>query len=247
MPATDYKIWAWGGPLAGSSVGALNIGVAGVAKPASAQHPLELVNEIICGDLGRALRLPIPPSLIVIKEDTKTPHHVSFNFSMSGQNLPPANATAIAADFPDLACGVILFDLWIANADRIERNLAYDTKAKKLNLFDHGRALMCGTNGRQRLEKIDDQDIINGHCLTGEIASVGGFESWNERIKKLPEFYIRETVRDAIHLGLSSDDADFCIDFLLSRRGNLMRAIRKNKGEFFNVTPLLPGMKPELK
>jgi hypothetical protein len=242
MPATNYRIWGWGAPVNTGTSGAMRIGVSGIAKPASPEHPMELVNEIICGDLGRALRLPIPPGIIVTKESDHVRHHVSLDFSQAGEALPPADPTAIATDFPDLACGVILFDLWIANGDRHEKNLSYDTSAKAIQLFDHGRALFCGKTGRKRLEALDDRDIINGHCLTGEIRTLDGFENWNEKIRSLPKFYISETVADAVKLGLPQDDAEFCTDFLLARRSRLMKLLRKYKGEFFNAPPTFHGL-----
>jgi hypothetical protein len=238
MPATTYG--NWGGPVGQGMAGAMRIGVAGIAKPALKDHPMALVNEIICGDLGRGIRLPIPPGVIV-NDPNKVKHHVSLDFGLAGQTLPPADPQKVAKEQPAMACGVILFDLWIANCDRHESNLAYDESQKSLQLFDHERALLCGMNGRRRLESLDDEDIIDSHCLTPEISDMVGFDHWNNRIKTLSKFYIEETVGDAMKLGLTSDDAEFVTKFLLRRRSRLMSLIKKYRKLFINADWTLSG------
>jgi hypothetical protein len=234
MPVTHYRVWGWGGSVGEGASGALRVGVAAIAKCSSRDRPFELVNEIICGDLGRALKLPIPPGFVIKREGDDTRYYASMNFAQAGQTLPPANATAIAKDNPELACGVILFDLWVANADRNDKNLSYDEKEKNLQLFDHGRALM-GITGRIRLQTIQDQYVINRHCLAAEISTMAGFKKWSDRIKKLPEFFIEETVADAVGVGLDVADVPLCIDFLLKRRKQLLSMTRKYKKEFRNL------------
>lgn len=126
MPVTSYRI-IWGGPVNQNAVDLgecpIWVSVTGIAKPPKAAHPREVVNEIVCADLARGLCLPVPAGIVAKKEATGVSHHVSFSVSLAGEQLPPANPEAIAVDFPDLACGVVLFDLWIANADRNPTNL----------------------------------------------------------------------------------------------------------------------------
>lgn len=238
MPVTSYRIW-WGGPVNPNALDLsdcpLIVSVTGIAKPPKAAHPLEVVNEIVCADLGRGISLPIPVGIVATKEAGNVPHYVSFSVSLAGEQLPPANAEAIAIDLPDLACGVILFDLWIANADRSQTNLAYDEDSKTLHLIDHGRALFCGANWRGRLGSLDDAEIIKGNCLTPHLRSLDGFAAWGKRIKALPEEYIADIVGEAKKLNVPESDINFCTSFLLKRRTQLLKIIKKHKREFHAV------------
>jgi hypothetical protein len=241
MQNAAYRVWdrSGGAVAVGEGMfGAHHIGIAGVAKPAEEKHPLQVVNELIGGDLGRAIRLPIPPGFVIMKD--KKPHHVSLNFSLTGEKPPPAAPTAIAADHPEEACGVILFDLWIANNDRHEKNLAYEKSTKRLNLFDHGLALMCTKDGRSRLEGVDadvNRGLLTEHCLTPELVSGDGFAVWFDRINQMPEWCLREAVLDTKSLGLEKDLADFCVEFLLKRRLELMDIIKANSDLFTGIQP----------
>lgn len=242
MPATNYRIWGWGKSVEGSTAGAVHIAIAGIAKPQSERYPFEVINEIICGDLGRAIRLPIPPGIVVKKEDDNTLYHVSLNFSLSGEKLPPADPKLIVGNYPAMASGVILFDLWVSNHDRYEHNLSYDEDARALQVFDHGRALLCGKEWRKRLENPDDRDIIDSNCLSGEIREFSWFKHWADRIQALPATYIEDTVNEATRIGLPGEDAKFCIDHLLKRRAGLMEMVTKHKGIFHNLRDTLPGV-----
>jgi hypothetical protein len=80
----------------------------GVAKRATADHPFTVANEYVCGQLGRLLGLPIPPGFTVVAGGTV--YHVSMDFNLAGQALPPADAAALVAHDPDLASGIVVFD-----------------------------------------------------------------------------------------------------------------------------------------
>ncbi len=230
MAATQYKIWQMGGAVGHGVMGSQHIGVAGVAKPAVPNNPFALANEIVCGELGRVLRLPIPPGFIV--EDNGTRYHVSLNFNLAGQDLPPADAAALVQAQPDLACGIILFDTWVVNRDRHRRNLAFDTSTGRVSLFDHSHAFLSGSAGRAHLVGNHDKLGIGGHCLAREVTALTHMPRWSERISAIPEYYIREVVQDARDLGLPNGDADFCIDFLLERRGRLLDLVQQERATF---------------
>src|SRR5438128_655766 len=139
MPATSYKIWAMGAAVGQGAMASLHVGVAGVAKAANAGEPYAVASELICGYLARAVLLPIPPGFII--ENAGVKHHVSLNFNLAGQALPPANAAAIVANHPSLAWGIVLFDVWVLNGDRHNGNIAYDQPSNRVQIFDHSHAL----------------------------------------------------------------------------------------------------------
>jgi len=222
------------GPSLRGDPGPVFVGVFGIAKPPKPEHPFEVANEVVCAELGRGLRLPIPVG-ITAKSDSGVLHYVSFSVSQAGEKLPPANPEAIAQECAELACGVILFDLWIANADRTAGNLAYDEDKKSLHLIDHARALFCGADWRGRLGTLDDGELIASNCLTPRIRRVDGFSMWGKRIKELPEYYIRDVLAGSQKIGVKKEDADFCVNFLLQRRKKLLTIVRKHRKKFYSA------------
>ena len=86
-----------------------HVGVAGLAKGANQDQPFAVANELVCGNLAQAIRLPIPPGFIVDWEGQ--PYYVSLNFNLAGEDLPPADIVNLVARKADLACGIVLFDI----------------------------------------------------------------------------------------------------------------------------------------
>lgn len=236
MPVTHYKIWAWGDLIeAGGVFPTRHVGVHGIAKPDLPDHPCALANELICAELGRALRLPIPPGFIVQREQTNEPpepHFVSLKFLYAGENLPPADVDAIVEKHGHLAAGIVLFDNWVCNADRHDENLAYDEEANRIILFDHSHALMSGMHGRVKLESMEDRLVMTGCCVPSKLKTIASFQEWHLRILDLPEYYVRETVGDGVGLGMDNSDAKFLTDFLLRRREKLLDLVKAHRTEF---------------
>ena len=244
MPATHYKVWEWGSRVGRGAMDSCYVGVAGVAKRATDAHPYAVVNELVCGDLARVLRLPCPPGFIVDREGV--PYHVSLNFNLSGEDLPPADATAIAANHPEVSWAIIAFDALIVNGDRHTRNLAYDEDREAIQLFDHSHALMTGNDPRARLEGLEDELGIGGHCLANAITTLDGLDEACDRIVGVPGYYIRDAVEAAKAVGLADDDATVCRDFILARQGRIEELIRTNRDRFAGVADeLWNGDEPE--
>src|SRR5262249_23482686 len=135
MPATRYKIWQIGAAVGDGATHSFHVGVAGIAKGASVDLPYVVANELLCNLLARSIFLPTPPGFII--EHNNQPHYVSLNFNLAGHDLPPADAAALVANHPRLACGIVLFDMWVVNDDRHGRNIVFDTASNKVEVFDH--------------------------------------------------------------------------------------------------------------
>lgn len=231
MPVANYKVFQWGNPVGRGVMSSLYVAVSGVAKAATGAMPMTVVNELICADLGRAVKLPVPPSFLVHHGDGK-PYHVSLNFHLAGEDLPPADAAAVVADHPSLAAGIVLFDSWICNGDRHRGNLAYDKVSKRVTLFDHSHSFLTGA-GKQRLEQAAGQLAIGGHCVARELTQVDGFRTWHTRIMAVPDFYIREAVEQTVGVGpMEADIAAFAAEYLLDRRRRLLDLVDANRAHF---------------
>ena len=233
MPATRYKIWQVGLPVGAGATGAMHVGVAGIAKPNSAALPLVVANEYVCHALARAILLPIPPGFII--DLNSEPHYVSLDFNLAGMALPPADAALIATSHPELAAGIVLFDVWVANGDRHTQNIHFDQTSDRVEIFDHSHVSF--SNEAASLAMMANQLAIGGHCLASELRSVAGMAFWNERINQVPEFYIRAAVEAAIDIGLPADRVGSSLDFLLQRRPRLLDLMKDNRGAFPRIDP----------
>ena len=90
MPTGRYRIAAVGAQLGIGVAGSVNLTIDAVAKANSANAPYCIANEMICAEIGRFLRLPIPPGGIVTSAH-HPPMYASLNFNLTGVALPPVN------------------------------------------------------------------------------------------------------------------------------------------------------------
>jgi hypothetical protein len=118
------------------------------------QGPRALIAELVAGEIGRALGLPVP-ELVFIELDPALGRNEpdyeirSLLLASPGQNLgldylPGSLPYNVAAPFPvdvDLASAVVWFDAYVTNIDRTPRNTNMLVWNRRLWLIDHGAAL----------------------------------------------------------------------------------------------------------
>jgi hypothetical protein len=118
------------------------------------QGPKVLIAELICGELGRALGLPVPELVFVDldpdlgrnepDEEIQDLVSASAGLNLALDYLPgalafdPLNAAGLD---PGLAARVVWFDGLITNVDRTARNTNMLLWHRQLYLIDHGAAL----------------------------------------------------------------------------------------------------------
>ena len=209
--------------------------MAAVAKKANANEPNIVINELFCNLIARSLFLPCPPGALL--ENGGEHYYSSLNFNLAGQALPPAPITQIAANFPEICWGVILFDVLVMNPDRHNKNLSFDRTTNVIQIFDHSRAFLpCKSNIDTAIKDNNGKLGFSGHCLKNEISTMNGFDYWTNRIKILPDYVIEESVTEISHIGFPIDKKALTIDFIKSRRDNIDSLITSNIKEF----PKLP-------
>ncbi len=132
----------------------------------AAQGPRALVAEIIAGELGRALGLPVPPlALIEIDERlalsepdpeiqatlrASTGLNVALDYLPGALNWEPALPPR---PDPELAAAIVWFDALITNVDRTARNPNLLRWHRALYLIDHGAALFFHHQWAGHLER----------------------------------------------------------------------------------------------
>lgn len=113
-----------------------------------------LVAELICGEIGRALGLPVP-EIVFVELDAALGRNepdseiqalvtASAGLNLALDFLPGAlgmDALSAASVDPALAAAVVWFDAFLTNVDRTPRNPNLLLWHRRLWLIDHGAAL----------------------------------------------------------------------------------------------------------
>lgn len=123
------------------------------------QGPKALVAELLAGELGRALGLPVPEIVLVELDPAlgkaepdqeiqdlleRSPGlNMGIDFLPGALPFDPADGARPGADLPDpdLAADIVWFDGLIANVDRTPKNVNLLVWHRRLWLIDHGAAL----------------------------------------------------------------------------------------------------------
>lgn len=176
------------------------------------------------------------------------PWFASLDFNLVGGALPPVDVRACVAQLPELSTGLLVFDCLIANCDRHRSNFAVDFSSSppRMSIFDHSHALF-GYNagsGVARLTELRARLAMSGgpvtranrHCLLDYLNTSQHFQFWTRRVEALPDFQIEEACRQAVGLGITSEEAEAAIDFLKFRRTNIRSIIMDHKSEFRSVS-----------
>lgn len=118
------------------------------------QGPKVLVAELICGELGRALGLPVP-ELVFVELDAAFGRNemdgeirgllnASTGLNLGLDFLPGSlgfDALSLPLVTPELAAAIVWFDALITNVDRTPKNTNLLLWHRALWLIDHGAAL----------------------------------------------------------------------------------------------------------
>jgi len=213
--------------------------MAAVAKSSSPVQPFVVGNELVCNMIAQIMLLPCPPGALL--EHSGQTYYCSLNFNLAGHALPPAPAAIIVATLPELAWGIIIFDVLMMKADRHAQNIAFDRTTKELIIFDHSHAFLTPNgNVQARLQAAKNLPSIGGHCLATEINTWSGFRTWTARVKAIPDRYLEGAIDAGCDVGLPAPEKKLIYDFMRARRDTIDATITNNRGVF----PKLPAGAP---
>lgn len=205
-----------------------------------------VANEFICSELARLLRLPVPPATIAfLNEGKKQPVFFALDVNNSKSKFPRVHPDIVASKMPDLAAGIVLFDIWVANSDRHDENLAADVVAdpKELVVYDHGQALFGGIRGTSidrfvelhgKLGLVDEP--LGQNCLIGHLSSYNRLAAWFDKFKRIDDWLIG----DILDIGCSMtsipvDERNRAESFLRDRRRHIDQLVDLNRDQFTGI------------
>lgn len=161
----------------------------------------------------------------------------SLHFGPGGQRPPPVIPEQFVEAEPLIAAAVVVFDMWIANDDRHERNLAYAPGLIPPAVIDHGHALLGpDEQGLARLMRRKDTPGVAG-CLHDELADASHLSAWADEVACVTRRRI-EAVCKAVGsaCALDGDLTQALIDFLDHRKTRIMEFVREAETDFPRIT-----------
>lgn len=195
-----------------------------------------IANEQIASAIGQFLKLPVPAFGLAHPGVRGMPiFFASVSFNFGADDLPPCDVVALGAASPSQCAGILMFDSLIGNLDRHCGNLAFYAPRSEVYVFDHSHAVLGETPGQgpARMTKLLDDACLNfekktderyvRHCLIDTIVDGSYFVPWYEKIRSIPDWWLRETVQSAHKLTPTEQAA--AVDFLRHRRDNLAAII----------------------
>ena len=219
-----------------------------------APSPYRVANDFICTRLGEFIGLPVPPCVITYNEQLASPCIFSeLNFNVDKHKLPRIEADKCVKYLPYESAGILLFDIWIINADRHDENLVVDDieEPTLIQVFDHGQTLFGGQKGRgcDRLNDLQMRLGITGgavtgnnrHCLLDTIDTPQHFDDWINTIWSVPKPVIERLFREALRFKLiDRGEYERGVEFLDDRRKCLKSLVELHRTEFSAIADWNP-------
>lgn len=207
------------------------------------RNPYLLANEWICSNIAWYLRLPVPP-FALMRTGGSARFFASLDFGKKNSVTPDMIPERVAKKLPDLATGIVLFDILIANPDRHEGNLKVDNpdNPEHVEVFDHDYALLGHLRGKgiERLTHVSTRLGLssglsnnNLHKIARELTSTEHFLVWMSRISAIPAQFIDSICDEVRPLNVLVEEVEMAAKFLNDRTQGLAHIVRQNL-EFFS-------------
>lgn len=185
----------------------------------AAQGEKALVAELICGELGRLLGLPVPQLVIVdldvvlsrSEPDSEIQEllrksaglNVGLDYLPGALNWEPPLAPP---PDPQLAAKIVWFDAFVTNVDRTAKNPNMLIWHRQLHLIDHGAALYFHHAWAGHLERARGSFApIRNHALLPLAGDIAGADA--ELAPKITEAALRAIVADVPDAWLTGENS----------------------------------------
>lgn len=173
-----------------------------IVKSADEMHRWLVLNEFVSQRLAVIVGLPVPAGdLGVLSEDSTIPW-VQLIVSSDSIVLPPGDLADAYTQLPLAVIGMLVFDTWICNDDRHEKNVIY-SEEQGLWLIDHDRTIAGSTpddlttaldrrvGATPKLLVLDTTPGLRASISTDMVGE------WIARIRAVPTAAIRNVTEEA--------------------------------------------------
>jgi hypothetical protein len=156
----------------------------------SGQGAKALVAELVAGEIGRALGLPVPEIVLAtldpdLARTEPDPEIQALIRASAGLNLAldylPGSVTFDPVAWPvdaDLASRIVWFDAYVSNVDRTAKNVNLLVWHRALHLIDHGAALYVHHDAEHGFERNADPFArIRDHVLLPQASDVATLDA----------------------------------------------------------------------
>jgi len=183
------------------------------------QGPKALIAELLAGEIGRLLGLPVPEIVFALlpvelartEPDPEIQHlmEASAGLNIALDYLPGSVTFDPLVFMPDarLASAIVWFDAYVCNVDRTARNVNMLLWHRRLWLIDHGAALYFHHAWSQESGPAENQfALIKHHVLLGQAGALAEVDA------KMASLLTREKLSGIVELIPDSwlvDDAGF--------------------------------------
>jgi hypothetical protein len=176
-----------------------------------------VANEFVCARLAATIGLPVPPGELG-RDYTEQVQWVTAVVGIDNETPAPEDPAVLAVREPDLAAGVLVFDVWILNVDRHEHNVI---SHRKLGLWviDHDQALGLRRTGIPgALDQCKDAPV-DRHIFRNCPLDAERLHAWGQRVRNVPRSALRRITVEGARRGLySSALATELLDFIVHRQ-----------------------------
>lgn len=249
-----YQLHSTGSPVGEGVTGTQHLTMFGYGKPVAAA-PYLAANEYVAHQIGTRLGLPLPPGGFV--SDGTTMFFATMSFRAKGASTPPVIPAHIAAAEPDLAAGIVVLDLLVANSDRHQGNLSYSSHTARLEVFDHSHAVFGHvakpTPGSSALAVVVNDFVIDGcsagrpgnrQCLLDVVDDPTALKGWcDEASAVLTDRFIARVASELVSANLiDPTDSGVLTGALMARRNCLRTLLKDNATQFKSIAASSWGM-----
>jgi len=195
-----------------------------------------LVAELICGELARALGLPVP-ELVFVDLDVELARtepdaeiqsliRASAGLNIGLDYLPGSVMFDPIVEQPDaeLASAIVWFDAYVTNVDRTARNTNLLMWHRRLQLIDHGAALYFHHSWTDPLARAGDRfALIKDHVLLRfaskltEVDAILPAKLTSERIREIVAQVPDSWLENDSTLGSPAAYREIYVEYLLRR------------------------------
>lgn len=193
-------------------------------KQNTPDHRWLIANEYLSSRLATMIGLPTPPGDLG-QDYARQPLWITTLVEYDGEPPAPEETPILAAREPDLAAGLLVFDVWVLNVDRHESNVCSHPKLG-MWAIDHDQAFAYTKTGNGGSLAECQSEPLRWHLFRNSGLDPSLLHIWGQRVRNVPPSAIKRLVSDGSRRGLypASLNSELT-QFILHRQTQIHRLV----------------------